>query len=88
MARKGTHKYYTRSRVNHITTFKNIPKMFKMDTPYTSKIHIGSDYISHTDPQKDATTVEPLANHITCETTGKILGYRDLVKRDSTVWTN
>ena len=60
MARKGAHKYNIRSRVNHVTTFKNTPKVFKMDTPDTSKIHIGSDYIDHKDPQKDIITVEPL----------------------------
>ena len=27
-----------------------------------------------------------IANHINCETTGKILGYRDLVKMDTPVW--
>ena len=32
--------------------------------------------------------MEPVAHHITCKTTRKILGYRDLVKRDPTVWTN
>ena len=71
MARKGTHKYNTSSIVNHVTTFKNIPKNFKMDTTDTSKTNIGSDYISRTDPKKDTITVEPLANHIKCETTGK-----------------
>ena len=35
MARKVTHQYNTRSRVNHVTTFKNTPKMFKMDTADT-----------------------------------------------------
>ena len=32
--------------------------------------------------------MEPLAHHITCETTEKILGYRYLVKMDAQVWTN
>ena len=32
--------------------------------------------------------MEPLANHIKCETTGKISGYRDLVRMDAPVWTN
>ena len=52
MARKGTHKYNTRSRVNHVKTFKNTPKMFKMDTTDTSKTHIGTDYIVSTDSKK------------------------------------
>ena len=29
-----------------------------------------------------------MANHIHCETTGKKLTYRDLVKKDALVWTN
>ena len=32
--------------------------------------------------------MEPVSHHITCETTGKILGYRDLVKMDAPVWKN
>ena len=32
--------------------------------------------------------MEPVAHHIPCKTTGKILGYRDLVKIDATVWKN
>ena len=71
MAIKGTHKYNTRSIFNHVTTFMNTSKMFKMDMTDTSKTHIGSDYIDHTDPQKYTITVEPLAKHIKYETTGK-----------------
>ena len=71
MARKVTQKYNTRSRVNHVTTFKNTPKMFKMYTEDTSKTHIGTYYISQTDPKKDTITVEPLENHINYETTEK-----------------
>ena len=88
MARKGTHKYNKRSRVNHAKKFKNTPKMFKMNTADTSTIHIYTDYISHTYPPKNTITVEPLAKKINCETTGKILGYRDLVNMDAPVWTN
>ena len=62
--------------------------MFKKDTTYTSTTHIGSDYITKIDPKKDTVTVELAAHHITCETNEKILGYRDLVKRDPPVWTN
>ena len=62
--------------------------MFKKDMTDTSTTHIGSDYIDHTDPKKDTITVEPVAHHITCETTGKILGYRYLVKMDAPVWKN
>ena len=50
--RKVTHKYITRSRVNHVTTFKNTPQMFKKDITDTSTTHIGSDYIDNTDPKK------------------------------------
>ena len=45
--------------------------MFKNDMENTSTTQIGSDYISKTDPQKDTTTVEPVAHHITYKTTGK-----------------
>ena len=56
--------------------------------PDTSTTHIGSDYIAHTDPKTDAITVELVAHHSTCETTGKIPEYKDLVKTDTPVWTN
>ena len=86
--RKGTYKYNSRSKVNHVTTFKNTSQIFKTYMTDTSTTHIGLDYIAKTDPQKDKITVEPVAHQNTCETTGKILGYRDLVKRDPPVWTN
>ena len=53
-----------------------------------STTHIVSEYISKIDPKKDTISVEPVAHHITCEITGKILGYIDLVKMDRPVWTN
>ena len=56
-----------------------------MDVTDTAKSHICSEYIARIDPKKDKITVEPLAHHIHCETTGKILGYRDLVKMDVSV---
>ena len=74
MARTGTHKYNTRSstnRINHVTTFKNTPKIFIMDKMYISKTHIGTHYLAFTDTPKDTITVESIANHIICETTGK-----------------
>ena len=87
----GKHKYNTRSStkiINHVTTFKNTPNMLKMDTTDKLKTRIGSDYIARIYSKKDTITVEPLANHINCETTGEILGYRDLVNMDAPVWTN
>ena len=80
--------YNTRSKVNHVTTFKNSPQMFKRDMTDTSTTHIGSDYIDKIDSKKDTITVETLAHRVTCETTGKILGYRYLVKKDPPVWKN
>ena len=68
---KGTHKYNTRSKVKHVTTFQNTPQMFKNDMTDTSTTHIGSDCIVRTDSKKDTITVEPISHHITCETTGK-----------------
>ena len=55
--RKGTQKYNTQSTVNHVTTFKNTPQMFKYDMIDTSTTHTGSDYIAHTDPKRDTITV-------------------------------
>ena len=75
--RKGTQKYNTRSKVNHVTTFKNTLQILKKDMADTSTTHIVSDYISKTYPQKYTITAEPVSHHITCETTGKIQGYRD-----------
>ena len=57
MAIKVTQKYNNRSRVNHVATFKNTPKMFEMDTTDTSKKHIVSDYIAHTEPKKYTITM-------------------------------
>ena len=51
-SRKGTHKYNTRSKVNHVITFKNTPQIFKKDMTDTSTTHIGSYYISKTEPKK------------------------------------
>ena len=56
-ARKGTHKYNTRSIVNHLITFKNTHQIFKKYMTDTSTTHIGSDYIDHTDPKKYTITV-------------------------------
>ena len=71
-----------------MTTFKNTPQIFQKDKTDTSTRHIGSDYISKTYPKKDTVTVEPVAHHITCETTGKIQEYKDIVERDPPVWKN
>ena len=49
--RKGTHKYSTRSKVNHVTTFKNTPQMFKNDMTDKSTTHVGSYYIYKTYPK-------------------------------------
>ena len=62
--------------------------MFKRDTTDTSTTHIGKDFIAHIDHKKYTITVETVAHHITCGTTGKILEYRDLVKKDPPVWKN
>ena len=56
----GPHKYNTRSstkRVNHVTSFKTAPNMFKMDAAEKITTHIGIDYLSHIDPQKDKITL-------------------------------
>ena len=62
--------------------------MFKMDAAEKMTTYIVTDYLAHIDPRKDTIAVEPLENHINCETTGKILRYRDPVKLDAPVWKN
>ena len=69
--RNGTHTYNTRSKVNHVTKFKNITQMFKKDMTEKSTTHICPNYISKTKTKKYAGTVELVAHHITCETTRK-----------------
>ena len=59
-----------------------------MDVEEKMTTHIGTDYLSHIYPIKYTITVEPLENLINCRTTGKILGYIDLVNIDKPVWKN
>ena len=52
----STHKCNTRSstkRFNHVTTFKNSPNMFKMDTSEKINAHIGKDYFDRIDPKNN-----------------------------------
>ena len=89
--RNGPHKYDTRSstkRLNHVTTFKTAPNMFKTDAEEKITTHKGTDFLDYTYPPKDTITVEHIANHINYKTTGKTLGYIDLVKMDALVWEN
>ena len=71
-----------------MTTFKNAPNMIKTDAAEKITTHKVTDYLACIDPKIYTITVEQIANHINCETTGKILGYRDLVKVDAPVWKN
>ena len=45
--------------------------MYKMDAAETIKTHIGKYYLAIIDPKKYTITVEPIANHINCETNGR-----------------
>ena len=71
-----------------MTNFKNAPKIFQVDVTEKIKIHIDTDYFDRIDPKELTMKVEPMPNQINCETTGTILGYRDLVNMDEPVWTN
>ena len=62
--------------------------MFKIEAAEKVKTNIGTYYLAHIYPRKNTITVEPLATHINCKTTGRIPGYRYLVKMDETVCTN
>ena len=60
MERNGPQKYNTRSstkRVNHVTTFKTAPNMFKPDAAEKITTHKGTDHLAHIDPKKDTNTV-------------------------------
>ena len=75
MAKKGTYKYNTRSRVNCVTKFNNTPKM-RLILHFS---HRPQKYIqSQWNHYQTTLTVKPQ----------KILGYRDLVNMDVLVWTN
>ena len=68
-----THRYNTRLRTQNIrpiTTFNNTLVVFPMEKKKT-KHHQGADYYIRVYTIKYAITVEPTANHIHCETTGK-----------------
>ena len=55
-------------------------------TRQKEKTNKGTEYLARIDTKKDKTTVESIVNHTNCETTGKIVGYRDMVKMDALVW--
>ena len=60
MDRNGTHKYNTRSstmRVNHVTTFKTAPNMFKMNVAEKITTHIGTNYLDGIDQKIYTITV-------------------------------
>ena len=63
-----------------MTTFKNSPKCFPFEVTEKIILHIGSDYHALIDPKKEIIKVEPMENHIHCETKGNILVYRYPVK--------
>ena len=69
-----------------MTTSNNTLTVFPMEPKTRTKIQRGIDYDIRIDTKKYAITVEPMANHIHCETIVKILGYRDLVKKDAPAW--
>ena len=58
--RTSTHKYNTISstnRVNHVTTFKNAPKMFQVEATERIKTQIFTDYFDRIDLKEDKITV-------------------------------
>ena len=85
-SRKGTHNYNNRSKVNHVTPFKNKPLMFKRETKDTSTAHIGSDYIDHTEPKTNKSHWNQY--HTTLPVKPLEKSYIELVKMDAPVWTN
>ena len=54
-----TNKYNTRTinqKVHHVTTFKNTPTVFPIESKTKTKLHRGTDYYIHIDPKKYAIT--------------------------------
>ena len=56
-----------------------------MEPTTKTKLFQVTDYYIPIDTTKDAITVEPTDNHFYCYTIWEILGYRDLVKKDTPV---
>ena len=73
MERKVPNKYNTRSSTKGVN--------------HVTTFNIGTYYLYHIDPKNYTIKVEPLVNHINCETTGKTRGYIDLVNMDAPVRT-
>ena len=60
MERNGQYKYNTISstnRVNHVTTFKNAPKMFQVEATERIKTQIFTDYFDRIDLKEEKITV-------------------------------
>ena len=63
MARTGTHQFNTRSknkRVDHVTTFKNTPSMFKMDTAKLQEVNKEETQMKSAPQSKPFTNAELL----------------------------
>ena len=54
-----------------MNNFQKCSQIFKMEATEDIKTHIVTDYVSCIEPIKETTTVELMANHINCKTTGK-----------------
>ena len=88
--RTSTHKYTTKSRTkifNYVITFKMHPKCFKWMQKKKKNTHRHELICSHR-LQKRRKHSGPMANHINCKTTRKLLRYRDPVNMDELAWTN
>ena len=87
----STHRYNTLSRthqVNHINKFNN---KLTFTAWRGQKIKFSPNGKTMTDmqtPKLKKTTVEPTVKSVHCETTGKVLGYKEKIKIDAPVWKN
>ena len=59
-----------------------------MDLTTKTKLYRGTEYYVHIELQNNAIKLEPTANHVHCETTGKFWVYGYLIKKDTQVWKN
>ena len=88
MESPSTHRYNTLSIthcIHHVITLNNTATVLPMEMKKENKHHQCADYDIRVDTRKYEIKVEPTDNYIHCETTGKILGYMDPVKKDALV---
>ena len=71
--------------MHHITTFDNQTKTIPTEITKKNIFHQLEDHDIHLEPETKTITVRSKENYINCETTGKVLVDRYLIKKDAPV---